>query len=254
MLREIEGQRRRGQQRMRRLDGITDSMEVSLSKPRRWWRPGRPGVLRSTGSQRAGHNWGMNGNNAAGARWLTMMMPRLCISDTVWTPSQTNRKQLKMSILSRLCQALWTEHEIQSHASRQHVTPVLKECTAKPGQTLFLCVRKATPLCWWGQIRMYWTQSEWQHQRKLPEGDDTWAETRRMTELRYTVAAGSGSRSTNEQIFLEEDWKHFCSQYHIKNVYFLRFKHIQFNPQRALFKKCSWHAKNVISFWVFFFF
>ena len=32
MLGKIEGRRRRGQQRMRRLDGITDSMDLSLSK------------------------------------------------------------------------------------------------------------------------------------------------------------------------------------------------------------------------------
>ena len=32
MLGMIEGRKRRGQQRMRRLDGITDSMDVSLSK------------------------------------------------------------------------------------------------------------------------------------------------------------------------------------------------------------------------------
>ena len=32
MLGNIEGRRRRGQQRMRRLDGITDSMDMSLSK------------------------------------------------------------------------------------------------------------------------------------------------------------------------------------------------------------------------------
>ena len=31
MLGKIEGERRRGQQRMRRLDGITDSMDMSLS-------------------------------------------------------------------------------------------------------------------------------------------------------------------------------------------------------------------------------
>ena len=32
MLRKIEGRRRRGQQRMRWLDGVTDLMDISLSK------------------------------------------------------------------------------------------------------------------------------------------------------------------------------------------------------------------------------
>ena len=34
MLGKIEGRRRRGRQRMRRLDGITDSMDISLSELR----------------------------------------------------------------------------------------------------------------------------------------------------------------------------------------------------------------------------
>ena len=57
MLGKIEGRRRRGQQRMRRLDGITDSMDMSLGELRSWWWTGRPGVLQFMGSQRVGHNW-----------------------------------------------------------------------------------------------------------------------------------------------------------------------------------------------------
>ena len=58
MLGKIEGGRRRGRQRMRWLDGITDSMDMSLSKnSRSWWWTGRPGVLWSMGLQRLGQNW-----------------------------------------------------------------------------------------------------------------------------------------------------------------------------------------------------
>ena len=53
----FEGRRRRGWQRMRRLDGIINSMDMSLSKFRELWWTGRPGVLQSMGLPRVGHDW-----------------------------------------------------------------------------------------------------------------------------------------------------------------------------------------------------
>ena len=55
MLGKIESRKRKGQQRIRRLDGITDSVDMSFSKPweimknREAWRA-------AMGSQRVGHD------------------------------------------------------------------------------------------------------------------------------------------------------------------------------------------------------
>ena len=64
MLGKIEGRRRRGWQRMRWLDGITDSMDMSLSKLWELVMDRKPGVLESIGSQRVRHDWATELNSS----------------------------------------------------------------------------------------------------------------------------------------------------------------------------------------------
>ena len=68
MLGKIEGRRRRGWQRMRWLDGITDSMEWVWANSGSWWWTGRPGVLQFMESQRLRHDW------ATELNWTELML------------------------------------------------------------------------------------------------------------------------------------------------------------------------------------
>ena len=69
MLWKIEG-RRRGWQRMRWLDGITDLRTWVWVSSGSWWWTGKPGVLQSMGLRRVWYNWAIELNWTDFTKWV----------------------------------------------------------------------------------------------------------------------------------------------------------------------------------------
>ena len=82
MLGKIEGRRRRGRKRMRWLDGITNSIDMSLSKLRELVMDREAGVLQSMESQRVRHKWmpELNWN----VEWAHILFFLLSVGLSIW--------------------------------------------------------------------------------------------------------------------------------------------------------------------------
>ena len=85
MLGMVEGRRRRGRQRMRWLDGNTDSMEMSWVNSGSWWWTRKPGVLQAIGPQ--SWTWLSNGTELT---WTAQIVKNLlAMQETrVWSLGQ----------------------------------------------------------------------------------------------------------------------------------------------------------------------
>ena len=75
---EDRGQGGRERQRVTRLDGITDSMDMSLIKLREMVKDREPSMLQSTGSQKIAHHWLTEKRLSQAAREL--YLGQLCFS------------------------------------------------------------------------------------------------------------------------------------------------------------------------------
>ena len=100
MLGKIAG-RRRGWQRMRWLNGVTDSMDMSLSKLRELVMDRKPGMLQSMGSQRVGYDWATELNRTE-PNWTAWSSSTVLLRLPGWDGAQLYMRCLTEAASSKL--------------------------------------------------------------------------------------------------------------------------------------------------------
>ena len=128
MLGGIAGRRRRGRQRIRWFDGITDSMTWVWVNSGSWWWTGRPGMLQFIGSQRVGHNWAteLNWTELMIIPYLTFWGAAELFSTTVvpfYIHTAMSRKFYFLHILTKISFLLQQQHT--SHVHTAHIPTLM---------------------------------------------------------------------------------------------------------------------------------
>ena len=99
MLGGLEDRSKRGWQRMRWLDCITDSMEWVWVNSGSWWWIGRPGVLRFMGSHRVGQDWATEMNWTELRIWDLSSALMSSENSYHWFLSRVKIHRLELSVL-----------------------------------------------------------------------------------------------------------------------------------------------------------